>query len=137
MATRQTSAAIERVWSQLPEGAREVLESELSPTDLQSLLLSLAQTRAALARAPLHSMPLFVLTHGRPDPSGSDPRLVAADERLWRKLQDELAGLVPNSKHVIAKKSGHDIQHEQPQLVAAAIRNVVQAVRDPGTWKTP
>ena len=46
MATRQTSAAIERVWSQLPEGAREVLESELSPTDLQSLLLSLAQTRA-------------------------------------------------------------------------------------------
>jgi pimeloyl-ACP methyl ester carboxylesterase len=98
---------------------------------------SLAQTRAALARAPLHSMPLFVLTHGRPDPSGSDPRLVAADERLWRKLQDELAGLVPNSKHVIAKKSGHDIQHEQPQLVAAAIRNVVQAVRDPGTWKTP
>ena len=98
---------------------------------------SLAQTRAALARAPLHSMPLVVLTHGRPDPSGSDPRLVAADERLWRKLQDELAELVPNSKHVIATKSGHDIQHAQPQLVAAAIRNVVQAVRDPGTWKTP
>jgi hypothetical protein len=46
MATRQTSTAIERVWSQLPEGAREVLENELSPTDLQSLLLSLAQTRA-------------------------------------------------------------------------------------------
>jgi hypothetical protein len=45
MATRQTSTAIERVWSQLPEGAREVLESELSPTDLQSLLLGLAQTR--------------------------------------------------------------------------------------------
>jgi pimeloyl-ACP methyl ester carboxylesterase len=98
---------------------------------------SLAQTRAALAGTPLHSMPVFVLTHGRPDRSGSDPRLVAADERLWRKLQDELAGLVPNSQHVIAKKSGHDIQHEQPQLAVAAIRDVVQAVRDPGTWKTP
>ena len=98
---------------------------------------SLAQTRAALADNPLHSMPLFVLTHGRPDPSGSDPRLVAADERLWRKLQDELAGLVRNSKHVIAKKSGHDIQHEQPQLVVTAIRDVVQAVHDPDTWKTP
>jgi hypothetical protein len=50
MATRQTSAAIERVWSQLPEGAREVLESELSPTDLQTLLISLAQTRARRVR---------------------------------------------------------------------------------------
>jgi pimeloyl-ACP methyl ester carboxylesterase len=98
---------------------------------------SLAQTRAALADNPLHSMPLFVLTHGRPDPSGSDPRLVAADERLWRKLQDELAELVPDAKHVIAKKSGHDIQHEQPQLVIAAIRDVVQAVQNPSTWKTP
>jgi hypothetical protein len=46
MATRQSSAVIERVWSRLPEGARAVLESELSPTDLQSLLLSLARTRA-------------------------------------------------------------------------------------------
>ena len=98
---------------------------------------SLAQTRAALADDPLHQMPLFVLTQGRPDPSGSDPRLVAADERLWRKLQDELAELVPDAKHVIAKKSGHDIQHEQPQLVVAAIRDVVQAVQNPGTWKTP
>jgi pimeloyl-ACP methyl ester carboxylesterase len=98
---------------------------------------SLAQMRAGLVHAPLHSMPLFVLTHGRSDPSGSDPRLVAADERLWQKLQDELAGLVLNSKHVIAKKSGHDIQHEQPQLVVDAIRDVVQAVRDPGSWKTP
>ncbi len=98
---------------------------------------SLAQTRAALADTPLHSMPLFVLTHGRPDPSGSDPRLVAADERVWRKLQDELAGLVPNSKHLIARKSGHDIQHEQSRLVVAAIRDVVQAVHNPGTWKTP
>jgi hypothetical protein len=47
MATKQSSAVIERVWSRLPDGAREVLESELSPTDLQSLLLSVAQTRAA------------------------------------------------------------------------------------------
>jgi hypothetical protein len=61
----------------------------------------LAQTRAALSAAPLRAMPLFVLTHGRPAP-GSDPRLVKADERLWRKLQDELAALVPKSKHLIA-----------------------------------
>ncbi len=98
---------------------------------------SLAQTRAALSSAPLRPMPLFVLSHGRVDQPDADPRLNAADERLWQTLQDELAALVPDSKHVVARRSGHDIQHAQPELTASAIREVVEAVREPGTWKTP
>src|SRR5439155_2769382 len=98
---------------------------------------SLAQTRTALAAAPLHPMPLYVLTHGRVDQPDSDPRVNAADERLWQTLQNELAALVPNGKHVIAKRSGHIIQHDQPGLVVEAIRDVVAAVRQPGAWKTP
>jgi pimeloyl-ACP methyl ester carboxylesterase len=95
---------------------------------------SLAQTRAALTGSPLHRMPLFVLTHGHPDQPESNARLSAADERLWRQLQNEIAALVPHSKHVTAKHSGHDIQHQQPQLVISAIHDVVQAVRDPASW---
>ena len=97
---------------------------------------SLAQTRAALSNAPLRRMPLFVLTHGRVDEPDTDPRLNKADERLWQTLQDNLAALVPNSRHVIAERSGHDIQHDQPELVVKAIRDVVEGVRHPGTWKT-
>ena len=82
-------------------------------------------------------MPLFVLTHGRPAGSGSDPRLVEAEERLWRTLQTEIAAFVPDSRHVIAYQSGHDIHHEQPGLVVIAIREVVEGARDPGTWKMP
>ena len=33
------------------------------------------------------------------------------------------------SVHVIATRSGHDIQHEQPELVLAQVRRVVAAVR--------
>jgi pimeloyl-ACP methyl ester carboxylesterase len=95
---------------------------------------SLAQTRAALASAPLHPMPLFVLTHGHPEQPESSARLSAADERLWRQLQNEIAALVPHSKHATAKHSGHDIHHQQPQLVISAIHEVVQAVRDPASW---
>jgi hypothetical protein len=45
-------AAVLRVWSQLPEGAQAVLEDELSPTDLQTLLLDLAKTRADRLEPP-------------------------------------------------------------------------------------
>jgi pimeloyl-ACP methyl ester carboxylesterase len=96
---------------------------------------SLAQTRTALATAPLHPMPLFVLTHGHPDRSASNPRVDAADERLWRQLQDEIAALIPHSKHAAAKRSGHDIHHQQPELVISAIHRVMQAVRHPTSWK--
>jgi hypothetical protein len=87
MATRQTSMAIERVWSQLPEGAREVLESELSPTDLQSLLLSLAQTRARRIR------PAEALRRWKSDrfarPAAIDPGwLSEVESRLWQRLRD-------------------------------------------------
>jgi hypothetical protein len=93
-----------------------------------------ADARGARHRAA-SPIPLFVLTRGHPNQPGSNPRLDAADERLWRHLQDEIAALVPHSKHATAKRSGHDIQHEQPRLVIAAIHHVVQAVRDPASWK--
>ena len=57
-----------------------------------------------------------------------------SDQGTPRRVH-EIAGLVPDSKHEVAEQSGHNIQLEQPQLVVAAIRDVVEAVRDPGTWK--
>jgi pimeloyl-ACP methyl ester carboxylesterase len=54
---------------------------------------------------------------------------VEQDERLWRQLQRELAHSVPGGRLTVATNSGHDIQHEQPELVLDAIRDVVRAVR--------
>jgi hypothetical protein len=64
----------------------------LSPTDMQTLLLSLAQTRAATVR------PADVLRRWREDrfvrPSTSDPRAVAAVEsRLWELLPPEFGAV--------------------------------------------
>jgi pimeloyl-ACP methyl ester carboxylesterase len=86
------------------------------------------QTRVALRRSPLRPMPLVVLAHGRVDPS--PPGWPGEEvERLWQQLQRELAHLVPGGRLVIATKSGHNIQDDQPELVLDAIRDVVQAVR--------
>ncbi len=40
-------SAADRIWAALPDGARSVLTDELSPTDLQTLLLDLVRNRAA------------------------------------------------------------------------------------------
>jgi pimeloyl-ACP methyl ester carboxylesterase len=86
------------------------------------------QARVALRRAPLRPMPLVVLAHGRPEPS--PPGWPGEEvERLWQQLQRELAQLTPRGRLVVATESGHDIPHEQPELVLDAIRDVVLAVR--------
>jgi pimeloyl-ACP methyl ester carboxylesterase len=96
---------------------------------------SAAQMREAAAASPLRPLPLVVLTHGRPWdwPLGYP----AALEAVWLPLQKELAALVPDGRLVVAEQSGHFIPGDQPELVIAAIQEVVEAVRDPGTWAPP
>jgi pimeloyl-ACP methyl ester carboxylesterase len=53
------------------------------------------------------------------------------------RVVDGLARLVPNAQHIIATESGRNIHQDQPELVIAAIRDVVDVVRDPSTWATP
>jgi pimeloyl-ACP methyl ester carboxylesterase len=85
------------------------------------------QTRVALRRSPIRPMPLVVLAHGHPD--DPPPPYVELEEPFWRQLQRELARLVPGGRLVIATESGHDIHHDQPELVLDAIGDVVLAVR--------
>lgn len=96
------------------------------------------EVRTARTVAPLHPMPLVVLTHGKPDaaqlPIGWP---VEAEEHLWRELQTDLAGLVSGGRLVVAEQSTHYIHQTQPDLVLDAIRQVVEAVRDPMSWATP
>jgi hypothetical protein len=42
---------------------------------------------------------------------------------------------VPNAKHITSTNSGHEIHKEQPELVTDAIRKVVEAVRNPSSWR--
>ena len=51
-------------------------------------------------------------------------------EDIMSALQNDLAQLVPDARRVIATESGHNIHQDQPELVIAAIRQVVEAGRD-------
>ena len=113
------------VWEALRQQAMAVPHRFEDPERVD-IWTSERQTRVALRRSPLRPMPLVVLTRGRPADPGAP--FVEQEEELWRQLQRELAQLVPGSRHLITQ-SGHDIQHEQPEVVLDAIRDVVRAVR--------
>jgi hypothetical protein len=92
------------------------------------------QVRQAMQDAPLRPMPLVVLAHGIPfgDAVPGWPR--ATMEAIMSALQEDLARRVPNARLAVAAESGHNIHQDQPALAIAAIREVVDAVRDPSTW---
>jgi len=114
------------VWQAFRRDAMTPQPRLLDPERLD-IWTSERQTWVALRHTPLRPMPLVVLAHGRPEDPGAP--FVEQDERLWRQLQRELAHLVPGGRLVVATNSGHDIQHQQPELVLDAIGDVVQAVR--------
>lgn len=101
---------------------------------------SLDQMEKAANVKQLPAMPLFVLTQGQPfDLSPWQPLpadFPAALNKAWHAAQDALATLAPNAKHKIATKSSHYIQVQEPQLVVDAIKQVVEAVRNPPTRTT-
>lgn len=82
---------------------------------------SALQVRAAL---PLPDIPLIVLSHGR-----ATGLLTLAQEERWPAWQKELAMRTSQGKQIVADRSGHNIQFDQPELVIAAIREVVGQTR--------
>lgn len=90
---------------------------------------------AARARSPcpLGDTPLVVMV-GASKTTGSPPPGVSAEQ--WQRLGDEkkqqkvgLTALSRNRQLVLAEKSGHHIQLDEPELVVEAIRQVVESAR--------
>lgn len=72
------------------------------------------------------STPVFVLTQNF---RGEDDVAPQRFRRYFRGVHAELAGRSSDAVHVIAVDSGHGIQETSPDLVAAAINEVIEAVR--------
>jgi pimeloyl-ACP methyl ester carboxylesterase len=125
--------------SKLPQAAAQAYRA-LAALDSASLETTLAehdkieessnQVRAARTKT-LGDMPLIVLSHGQSGaPSGiTVPAEVEQEfERVWIELQGQLAGLSANGQRMIAAKSGHYIQLDQPDLVVTAVKQVLSAI---------
>ncbi len=80
----------------------------------------------------LGDMPLIVLSH---DPQVNDfggffsPADLVKAERAWMEMQDELRGLSSRSQWIVAKGSPHWVQIYRPELVVAAVQEIVNDAR--------
>jgi len=84
----------------------------------------------------LGDRPLFVLTAAKPMPSKdlADMKMTAAQgaeyQARWVEMQNEEAAWSSRSQHRLVSESGHYIQFEKPEIVIAAVRSVIDSVRD-------
>jgi hypothetical protein len=88
----------------------------------------LAALRADRARSeyPLGDMPLVVITRGISEEDGPDGR---AFEEERKQEHAAIAAISRRGKHMIAPRSGHHVQLDEPDLVVATIEHVVGAAR--------
>jgi pimeloyl-ACP methyl ester carboxylesterase len=140
--TAEQWTAYAAIFQPVPEALAEYADLEFTDLDL-----SASQVRDATDAVPLPPrpqspgvpFPLVVLSRGRPMAMPADlPGGLTGEglERAWTAEQDRLAALLPGARHVIAEESEHYIQLQQPELVIAAVQQVVDAVRHPGNWET-
>jgi hypothetical protein len=104
---------------------REALLSETDEMAADSQVL-----RAA--RRPYGDMPLIVLTMSAESPDAYPdltPAQVDALNALWVQMHDELAKLSSRGVNRVVEHTGHYIQEDQPEVVIAAIRQVIEDSR--------
>jgi pimeloyl-ACP methyl ester carboxylesterase len=86
--------------------------------------VSLQQIQQARDTKPFPSIPLRVLSSGKPD-FGASMELI----EVMQALDADLASESSQGVQIIAEQSGHAIQIDEPELVIDAIRQVVEQVR--------
>ncbi len=110
----------------LSEEQREELYEPLrSNPEGVDILVGAAEIRAA-GRLP--DIPAIVLVAGRNVYPDGWPSLTLG--RIWRELQESIASRLPHGRLIVAERSGHFIQRDQPELVVDAIRQVTEAARE-------
>jgi pimeloyl-ACP methyl ester carboxylesterase len=98
---------------------------KLMPGVIRAEMAGTTETgREIRAAGPLPAVPLIVISHGKPPADKSDR------ERMWAALQQDLVDESTCGTHIIARKSGHNIQSDEPDLVIEAIRDIVVESRN-------
>ncbi len=137
----RATGAMEAVFAQVPgldESAKPLLLSRLNQSHYCASML--AESRSfngevydAAAPESLGALPLVVLSQGNEPEANAAFGLSAEQARAqrlaWDELQEELTALSSNGRRVVAARSGHMIQIEQPGIVIDAVAGLLDDLR--------
>ena len=102
------------------------LAAAVNPVEAEEL--ALLRANRAKGGHSLEDMPLIVVTRGLPDEDGPGGKVVELERR--KKEHRELAeSLSRNGRQIIADRSGHHVQLEQPEIVVSSVRDVIVTTR--------
>jgi pimeloyl-ACP methyl ester carboxylesterase len=111
----------------------------LAPTSLGGALAEQESIRATFREAgrlrTLGDRPIVVLTAMAPFPAAVKKQIGMSDAQearmhtIWKSLQDDEASWSTRSRHTLVPNSTHYIQFGRPDLVIAAVNEVVAQVR--------
>jgi pimeloyl-ACP methyl ester carboxylesterase len=79
------------------------------------------------AAGPLPDVPLLILSHGQAPTAACCPSgwPIAEQEQLWQELEKNMANLTAQGQERTVPDSGHMIHQARPELVVAAIEELV------------
>jgi pimeloyl-ACP methyl ester carboxylesterase len=110
---RQLYADLGRLTKNIAAGAKENIVDLVSDQQMQEVGF-------------IGEKPLVVISHGQKTMFNGLPEAQSRRaELLWIETQGKLAEISTNSRSVVAEQSGHDIQYEQPNLIARQIEFLV------------
>jgi len=120
---------IERFAVLTPPPAPPAPPSQAAPAGQSRETIDLPATSAELKADPWHGdIPVIVLSRGlwlKTPPAVPDP-LAAARLGIWQDLHRELATRSPRGEVIVATRSGHYIQNDEPPLVIDAVHRVIR-----------
>lgn len=60
---------------------------------------------------------------------GLPSSVMGVNEAQWHAWQQDLASRSPQGKLIVAEQSRHEIESDQPDLVVAAVQEILEQVR--------
>ena len=131
---RGTEAAPDFVVKKLPSEVQPIMLAKFLPKTFNTAIAEnqlMESSAQQVSNQELRKeLPLVVLSHGVNMFSELSDEQAERAEQIWQELQAEMATLSSNGTLTIAKKSGHNIHIDQPQLVIDAICQVIGLVRE-------
>ncbi|PHS25566.1 MAG: alpha/beta hydrolase [Methylophaga sp.] len=113
--------------SPTPDGKHQILRDHAYRAAGQEIAGLYQSSRQVQLNGSIPTVPLIVISRGMPEWSGNEK--LRRREKIWIELQQDLTRLSPYSQHIFANQSGHDIPHEQPQIIVDAITDIINMAK--------